>query len=281
MTSSNQAQIDYWNADVGRRWTDSQERLDALIGPMGHAALRAASAVPGERVIDIGCGCGDTALALASAVGPSGSVLGVDVSAPMLARARERVAAAGLANVSFVQADAAAGGLPGDRDLLFSRFGVMFFADPQAAFLALRRALRSGGRIAFVCWRAFAENPWAFVPAMAGIQALGVTPPQTDPHAPGPFAFADADRVRAILAAAGFAQIGVEAFEAPMRMGDSLEAAANLSLEIGPLARLIADAGADRSRVAGAVAAALSAHRGADGSVALPGRVWIVTARNP
>lgn len=274
---SNQAQIDFWNADGGRRWTERQAWLDALIAPFGAEALRVAAPAVGERVIDIGCGCGDTVLALAKAVGPSGSVLGVDVSAPMLARARQRVTEAGLANVKLLEADASAAPLPAS-DLIYSRFGVMFFADPATAFAALRRGVKPGGRMAFACWRAFAENPWALIPAMAGIQALGVAPPPPDPHAPGPFAFADADRVRAILEGAGFGNVAITPFEAPMRLGAGTEEAARMSLEVGPLAALLRESGADPAPVIAAVAKALAPHAGA-GGVALAGRVWIVTAR--
>ena len=213
-------------------------------------------------------------------MGASGQVLGVDVSAPMLARARERALALGVANVRFQEGDASAAALPGGRDLLFSRFGVMFFADPTAAFAHMRGALRPGGRTAFVCWRTFQENPWALLPAMAGVRALGIAPPKPEPHAPGPFAFADAARLRTILADAGFSAIAIEPFDAPMRVGATAEDAAVRSMRIGPLAALLRESGGEGiEKVAAAVAEALAPHATAAG-VILPGATWIVTARS-
>jgi SAM-dependent methyltransferase len=274
---TNEAQIAFWNADGGRRWTERQEWLDQLLAPFSAASLAAASPKAGERIIDVGCGCGDTTLALARAAGPTGAVLGVDVSAPMLARAKARAAEAGLANATFMEADASVASLPAS-DLLYSRFGVMFFADPVAAFTALRNALKPGGRLAFACWRAFMDNPWALIPAMAGIQALGVAPTPPDPTAPGPFAFADSARVRTILESARFADVALAPFDAPLRLGAALDEAARMSLEVGPLAALLRETGADPAPVIAAVSKALEPYAGPNG-VALEGRIWIATAR--
>lgn len=275
--TANADQIAFWNETGGRRWTERQAQMDAVLAPMSAAALSAAAAQPGERVLDVGCGCGDTSLRLAEHVGPSGHVVGVDVSAVMLARARER--AEGIAHLRFLEADASAAALPGPFDLLFSRFGVMFFEDPVAAFTHLRASIAPGGRLAFVCWRAFADNPWALVPTRAAMQALGVAPPSPDPEAPGPFAFASEARIRRILEGAGFGAITVTPFDAQMHLGDSLEAAVRQSFEIGPLARLLSEAPAGaEERVRAAVLAALQPHE-TSGGVALSGATWIVTAR--
>ncbi|MFI5298725.1 MAG: class I SAM-dependent methyltransferase, partial [Polyangiales bacterium] len=150
--------IAFWNGRAADRWTRDQARLDLSLRPFGDAAMRAAAVKPGERVVDVGCGCGDTTIALAAQVGSSGHVLGVDVSAPMLARAGER--SAHLANVTYVEQDATLLDATTRANALFSRFGVMFFATPERTFKALAGALAPGGRIAFVCWRAFADNPW-------------------------------------------------------------------------------------------------------------------------
>ena len=280
-SSGNQDQIDFWNTAGGLRWTEEQEWLDAWLAAFSEAALHAAAATVGEKVIDIGCGCGATTLALGGAVGAGGQVLGVDVSAQMLARAEQRAHAFGLANVRFQLDDASAAAVPAGRDLLFSRFGVMFFADPTAAFTHMRGALRSGGRLTFVCWRAFADNPWALIPTIAALKALDVALPKLDPHAPGPFAFADAARLKTVLANAGFADIAIAPCEAPLTMGASVEAAALVSMRVGPLARVMREHdGADLDRVLAAVAAALAPYASPEG-VVLPGATWIVTARSP
>lgn len=276
MAAGNDEQIAFWNEDVGRRWTQQQERLDRLIAPFGQEAMRVASAQAGERVLDVGCGCGDTTLALAKAVGAGGAVLGVDVSAPMLARAQERAGA--IANLRFEKADASIAPLRGPHDLIFSRFGVMFFSDPAAAFAHLHGALKPGGRMAFACWRAFAENPWVSVPSFAAMRVLGPPRVAPDPHAPGPFAFADAERVRGILETAGFTRIKIAPFDAAMSVGGDLDDAMTTTLQVGPVSAMMREAGDDqRAAVTAAVRDALSAHVGPDG-VMMTGATWIVSA---
>src|SRR5882672_4013246 len=201
MTEVNRAQIDYWNHAGASRWVAHQERLDRSFQPIDVAVQARAAAAPDEHVVDVGCGCGGSTLALAERVGPRGSVLGVDVSAPMLARARER--AASLPWVGFTEADATTHRFEPDADLLYSRFGVMFFDDPARAFANLRAALRNSGRMCFVCWRSPAENPWFTVPVAAAERVLGPLPP-LPPNAPSPFALADQERVHALLTSAGF-----------------------------------------------------------------------------
>jgi len=280
MAGDNAQQVADWNGAVGERWAADQERTDQLIRAHGEAALAAGKATAGEDVLDIGCGCGDTSLALAHAVGETGRVVGVDVSAPMLAVARRR--ANGIAHLTFLEADASRADLNGPYDLFFSRFGVMFFDDPPAAFAHMRAALKPGGRLAFVCWRAAAENPWAALPAQAARKASGMDMPLADPTAPGPFAFGDKDHVANILSAAGFTGITFTRFEAPMYLGSSARSAAEGAVRIGPASRVARDAPAERLPVIlDAIEAALSPLAAADGSIALPGRTWIVTADSP
>ena len=194
----NAAQIDYWNATAGPSWVAAQEGLDIELRPWGEKAIATLAPVAGARMIDVGCGCGATTLMLAERVGPGGRVLGADISAPMLALARQRAEAAGLAQASFIQADAQTHAFE-PADGVFSRFGVMFFADPAAAFANLRAALTERGRVVFVCWRALEHNPWMGVPVAAIAPLLPQAPQAPQPGAPGPFAFADGDRVHAIL----------------------------------------------------------------------------------
>jgi SAM-dependent methyltransferase len=282
VTEANAEQRTFWNEQAGPLWVAHQERLDRQIGPHGEVALARLAPKPGERVVDLGCGCGDSALALGRAVGPGGRVLGVDVSEPMLARARERAAAAGLANVEFRQADVQIAPLePGGFDAAFSRFGVMFFADPVAAFANVRRALRPGGRLAFVCWRPVAENPWVRVP-MAAAATLVALPPPPPEGTPGPFAFGDSGRVRRILAEAGYEAVEVEPADLPMHPGGGdPDEAASLFLDVGPLAFALREAGADealRAKVHEAVRQAAAAHV-REGRVELGSAIWLVRAR--
>src|SRR5262249_9342980 len=167
-TGPNAEQITYWNEKSGPKWVTEQARLDRMIAPFGAEARTALAPKAGEHIVDVGCGCGETSLQLGRHVTASGGVHGVDISQPMLARARQRAAAAGHAHVRFTPADAQTHAFPCEgADAIFSRFGVMFFADPVAAFANLRQALRSDGRLAFVCWQPMPANPWMAVPLMA------------------------------------------------------------------------------------------------------------------
>ena len=280
VTERNAAQIAYWNDRAAQTWTVFQERLDRAFAGLTARALAKAAVQPGERVLDIGCGCGDTTLALARAAGPGGRVLGVDVSGPMAARARERIAAAGLGQATVVVDDAAAHPFRPDADLLFSRFGVMFFDEPAAAFANLRRAMRPGGRLAFCCWRPLADNPWFSVPLAAARPLLPPEPP-SDPLVPGPFAFADPGRVRAVLEEAGWTDVAVEPGDTPIQMAapGKLDDAVTMAMGVGALARAAMEApDALRTKLEEVVRAALAPLDGPEG-FRLPGAVWLVTAR--
>lgn len=278
---ANQEQIRYWNEQGGPRWVQRQQQLDAQINPLGLAAMQRASVTRGERVLDIGCGCGQTSLELAQRVGASGSVVGIDISQPMLTRARERQQELGITNLEFLQADAQTYPFVRERfDLLFSRFGVMFFADPAAAFANLHTALRSDGRLCFLCWQALEKNEWAHVLLTAATRHMQPPAPPA-PDAPGPFAFADPDRVCRLLGAGGFKEVSCESYEAELSMGGArtIDEAVEFSLEIGPIARLLSDADTDvRTRVAQAVREALTPYVSQRG-VSLHGAAWIVRAR--
>jgi SAM-dependent methyltransferase len=280
-TGPNAAQIAYWNSEAGPRWVAMQERMDALLAPLLHAALERARPEAGERVLDIGCGCGATLLELAGRIGSGGSVLGVDVSAPMLGRARERVQANALAHVRLTLSDAATHAFaPGAFNLAFSRFGVMFFDDPVGAFANIRTALAATGRLVFVCWAPPQDNPWLLMPLAAARPHLPPQP-EADQNAPGPFAFADPDRVRGILAGAGYATVDIARHDAAMRIcgPGEIEEAARFAVESGPVGRAMAGATSDqRAAAEQAVLAELRRIEGPDG-ITLPGSVWIVSAR--
>ncbi len=279
MSMSNDDQIERWNTVTGQTWAELQAEIDALIQPLGLEAIDALAPSPGEHVLDIGCGCGQSSLDLAERVGAQGQVTGVDVSTPMLEVARGRSSAGVHRPVAFRRIDAQTDSLgEAGFDAAYSRFGVMFFSDPDAAFANIARALKPGGRLAFVCWRAFAENLWMREPWDA---ALPVLPPQApaDPTAPGPFAFADADRVRAILAAAGFAAVDIRPYDLAIG-GAAIDDTLRLALRVGPLASALREAPERRDAVAAAVKARLALRLTADG-VRMPAAVWIVTALRP
>jgi ubiquinone/menaquinone biosynthesis C-methylase UbiE len=278
------AQIEYWNGPAAQRWVSYQLELDRALAPFGTAALERAAVQAGQHVLDVGCGCGATSLALAQNVTRTGAVLGLDISSGMLARAREH--AAGLPQLRFHEGDAASFvSTPeaGAFDVVFSRFGVMFFADPTAAFAHLRTQLRAKGRCVFVCWRALADNPWTQI-ALEVVQSLVPDPaPAAAAGAPGPFAFAERARLEQVLPRAGFARTSIERFDAPVALstGDSPEddaAAVDFAQQAGPAARLLV--GASPALVAEArraIAKRLEPHRTPRGIV-LTGSTWLVEA---
>ena len=276
---SNAEQIEYWNSKVGDTWARMQARLDRAFTPVTAALLSVAAPQPGEDVLDVGCGTGETTLALAGAVGEDGAATGVDISDALLARARERADEL-LCDADFLNADAATFDAEPGFDLIISRFGVMFFDDPVAAFANLHRLAAPGGRLVFACWQPPAENLWATLP-MQALAALLPEQPAADPHAPGPFAFADPARVEAILAAAGWQDIAFDDLPFEMVVGegeDPIASAVQFNLRIGPAARLVRDAGPEAEAAAPAVLAAALAPYRIDDGVALPGAVWLVSA---
>ena len=280
---ANPAQAEYWNTGRGEQWVTHQEALDARFAGVRDALLARAAPGPGERALDIGCGTGATTLALAERVGPGGAVLAVDISAPMLAVARARCAARGLDQVRLLCADAQSHAFErASYDLLVSRFGVMFFSDPVAAFGNLRQALRPGGRLAFVCWGPLADNPWFALPLAAGVRRLG-PPDPTPPRAPGPLAFAETSYVQQILAGAGFAGIGVETVTESLACARSAAEEAAFARLVGPLARLIqsrAPAPALIEAMVEDVTASFAPWQNATG-VHIPATLHYVTARRP
>jgi SAM-dependent methyltransferase len=270
----NDAQIDYWNGAAGNVWAAQQARLDRQLAPLGRATQQALAARPGERLLDVGCGSGDSTLELGAAVGPAGRVVGVDVSRPLLDVARARRPPA---HVTFVEGDAQTLTFAEPFDGVYSRFGVMFFADPVAAFANLRRALRRGGRLAFVCWRALEENPALTVPVSAAAKLLPPPPPPPDPAAPGPFSLADRGRIARLLEAAGFADARIVAHDEAIG-GNDLEATVELAMQVGPLGARLREHPDRRGAVIDAVRGALAPYL-VDGVARLPSASWIVTAR--
>jgi SAM-dependent methyltransferase len=277
----NADQIAFWNGPAGQRWTNRQQAQDIMLAPVADILIDRAKAGVGERIIDVGCGCGATTFALAQKVGPAGRVFGIDVSAPMLGRARQ-IAPKGLP-VDFELADATVYPFePASADLLVSRFGVMFFAAPALSFANMRRALRPSGRMAFACWREPRDNPWLMAPLQAAYKHAPRLP-QPGPDDPGPFSFASEQRVVGILGEAGFTAIEMERCDLSLdiAIGRGLEAAVETAVEIGPAARALEGQPPD------VIAAATHSIRevlspfASGRQVPLAASFWMVTARGP
>jgi ubiquinone/menaquinone biosynthesis C-methylase UbiE len=275
----NADQIAYWNGLGGQHWTDRQPVQDVLLAPISQILIERSGTKAGERIVDVGCGCGSTSIALAELVVPDGFVLGVDISTPMLARARE-LAPKDLP-LEFVLADATVYPFdPGSFDLVTSRFGVMFFADPVVSFANLRQALKASGRLAFACWREPRLNPWMMVPLQAAYKHVPKLP-QLGPEDPGPFAFASEERVNRILREAGFAGIRMEPRDLTLDLaiGRGLDAAVQGALEIGPASRALAEHPEDvRAAAMRSIREALMPFVRGE-SVPVGGAIWVVTAR--
>ncbi len=279
----NAAQIQFWNETAGEKWVDYQKAIDAHARPFGLLAMDRASILSGERVLDVGCGCGDTTFELARRVGKTGELTGIDLSSIMLARARESAGDLGLTHVRFINADEQTYAFqPQSVDLFYSRFGIMFFTDPQKAFENLFRALRLGGRFAFVCWQEFKKNLWALVPTEAVAKHIDIPP--SIPDAPGPFAFANAERLGGVLSKVGFHQIefAESIKDVPLGAGGDLDAAVDFLYQMGPAAAAIRQAGQPEKRgvLLDALREAVAPYQTPQG-VHMQAAAWIVTGCRP
>src|SRR5216684_6425441 len=274
----NADQIAYWNGPGGQHWTERQQVQDTLLAPVSDILIDRAKPTAGERIVDVGCGCGATTIAFARKVGPTGHVFGIDVSAPMLARARQ-IASAEMP-VDFVLADATVYPfVSASFDLMVSRFGVMFFAEPAVSFANMRRALRPTGRLTFACWRDPRDNPFFMAPLQAVYKHVPKLP-QLGPEDPGPFSFASEARVHRILGEAGFSGIEMEPcnLSLDIAVGRGLDAAVEAALEIGPAARAVAEQPPDvRAAAANSIREALAPFARGQ-AVPLAASIWIVTA---
>ncbi|MGA7805995.1 class I SAM-dependent methyltransferase [Bradyrhizobium sp.] len=275
----NADQIAYWNGPGGQRWSNRQAQQDILLAPVSNVLIERAAAKPGNRILDVGCGCGATSIALAEGVAPSGFVLGVDISAPMLSQAR--LLAPKDAPLDFVLADATVYPFdPASFDLLVSRFGVMFFAEPSVSFANLRRALRPEGRLTFACWREPRDNPWMMAPLQAVYQHVPRLP-QLAADDPGPFAFASEERVNRILSEAGFKGVAMERVDLSLdiAIGRGLEFAVETALQIGPASRALEGHPDEVRAAARASVRDMLTPLVRGESLPLAGSIWIVTAR--
>jgi SAM-dependent methyltransferase len=278
--SANLEQAEYWNSLIGPKWVLLQAEIDQRLQPLNAILTERAGIAAGHRVIDVGCGTGDLALHLAEVVGPGGAVLGADLSAPMLALAERRRAERGRGHLRFLQIDAQTHAFePAAYDLALSRFGVMFFGDPVAAFRNLLRALRPSGRLTFVCWAPIEKNPWFEIPMAAGVRWLGPVEPQP-PRAPGPFALSEAAYVEQVLGAAGYADIDIAPVEAVLPGAPTAAQEADFVCNMGPLARLLREREPDEPTLRRIVADVAGRFRQfeTDAGMRIPATVYCVTA---
>jgi SAM-dependent methyltransferase len=212
---------DGWNGSAGRHWVAHEDRHDRMLASLTSRLVRAAGVSVDDKILDIGCGCGETSR-IAARKASGGEVLGVDISGPILDRARARAEQEGLRNLRFEQADAESAPLPPAHfDLAMSRFGIMFFNDPQAGFDTIARALRPGGRFAFLCWQEALQNEHIVVP-FSVLAGYGTLPDIGTPGAPGPFSLADPDRIRELLTKAGCGDVRIEPVQEPLRVGSDV-----------------------------------------------------------
>lgn len=281
MNQDNSEQADFWTAQAGPKWVAQQGLLDALMQPVLDGVLSRAPLKTGDSVLDIGCGTGASTLQAARIVGDTGRVLGADISPTMLAHAQSR--AAGQANIAFAEADAAHHGFePARFDQMISRFGVMFFAEPEPAFSNILKGLRPGAHVTFASWGPFPENPWFSLAVQAAKEVLGA-PPSVDPDAPGPFAFRDVARVEAILKGAGFDAVHADVAEIALTPPGTRAQVAEMATSIGPAARTVEyfqGSAADSAAIAARVNEALEPYETPEG-VRVPAKINFFSARRP
>jgi SAM-dependent methyltransferase len=279
--TSNSAQAEFWNSVASRAWADQHERQDRALAGLAAAALGFAAPRAGERVLDIGCGSGTTVLELATRIGPSGHVLGADISQTSVARARERIAAAGLRQAEVICADVATHPFASDSfDLVFSRLGVMFFNDPTAAFINVHRAMKPAGRLAVAVFRRASENPWPSAPVAAVRHLLPPMPPP-GPEEPGMFSWGDPARVQRILEDAGFREVSMTPVDLEYQLagaGGAAEAA-EFSLLFGPLTRILPDLPPEQREAVRSALEGFFQGLVTPQGVALATAFWVVQAR--
>jgi len=275
---ANASQIDFWNSAAGVHWVNSQETMDHTLSVFGQLAIEPLAITHGSTILDVGCGCGDTTLALAH---EGAEVTGVDISAPMLARANDRKVSVPDATIKFLQADAANHKFTDQYfDAVYSRFGLMFFDDPVAAFSNIRRAMKVAAKLSFVCWQPAAQNQWMRVPLAAALAHMEA-PPTPPAGTPGPFAFGDEKYTASLLSAAGFTDVRLVAENRAMRFvinpGQTL---GQQFAEMGPLGRLV-QAAPDplKQQIFDSITAALQDFIEGD-AVVMDGAVWCVAATN-
>ena len=274
----------FWNNVLVAKFERFREILQRGLSLHSEVPLRSLTLAPGARVLDVGCGWGDTAIELARLVGPTGYVLGLDCCDPFLESGRRDAKAAGLGNVKFVAADVQTYRFAPDYDFVFSRFGMMFFGNPVAAMRNIRTAMKPGARLMFIVWRSLADNAWMRVPKEIALEHLPPPGENAQTCGPGPFSMANPEVVTAQLKAAGFVDAKFERVDGPVRIGSSADEAVAFQLALGPAGEIVREAGplaeSRRPEIESALKIALGRHLH-DGAVVMQSSSWTITARNP
>ena len=280
----NQQQKDMWNGRAGASWVRHNTLLEQLLAEPGRRCMDSLSLPSGAELLDVGCGCGNQTLEWASRLDTDSTVTGVDISEPMLALAEELKVAnqsALNATIEFVEGDASDSLFPNETfDAIYSRFGVMFFADPTAAFATLRETLKPEGQLGFVCWQSPALNPFFTAPMQAALSVLP-PPPPAKPGAPGPFGLADRDVIERVLTDAGFTALKIEPLTLQLSVGSSqsFDEIFEELIQIGPAAALIAESDpALKEPARAAVYERLSEFYSSKKGVSFEANFWLVNA---
>lgn len=274
----------FWNNVLVAKFERFRNILLDGLSYHSEVPLRRLAIAQGAKALDVGCGWGDTAIQLAKRVGPGGSVLGLDCCDAFLEKGRKDAAEAGLANIRFVAADVQTHRFEPEYDFCFSRFGMMFFSNPVAAMRNVRSALKPGGRLMFITWRALAENPWMEVPKKIALSFLPPPGENAQTCGPGPFSMASPEVVGAQLKAAGFEDARFEPIDGEVMIGATVEQAMEFQLALGPAGEIVREAGAlaekRRPEIEAALRAELARHQ-RDGKVFMRSGSWTITARKP
>lgn len=276
--------VDFWNEILVPKFIRFKH---VLVDGLTHHSARVFPGLPvreGDRVVDVGCGFGDTAIQLAERVGPSGFVTGIDCCDAFLDWGRDDARSRGIDNVEFINADVQTHPFNGDRDFCFSRFGTQFFENPVAALRNMRTSLKPGGTMTMIVWRTVDDNPWLGVPKQIVLDFL--PPPGEDARScgPGPFSMADQEMVTKQLEIAGYGNIEFERIDAPLQVGNNPDDAVEFQLALGPAGEVYREAGEDAERQRDEIVAALKkelTRYETDEGIVMDSSSWKISARNP
>jgi len=277
--------VQFWNEVLAPKFIRFKHILVDGLSRHSEAVFPALPVRPGDRVLDVGCGFGDTAIRLAERVGPEGTVVGIDCCDAFLDFARKETAARGLKNVSFMRGDAEIA-LPAENfDFVFARFGTMFFANPVAGLRNMRKALRPGGRMVHIVWRRRVDNPWLSMAKDVVLRFLPEPGADAQTCGPGPFSMADEQTVTAMMRAAGYENIEFRRVDAPVLVGKDVKDAIAFQLAIGPAGEVFREAGAlaeeKRAEIEAALAEAINRQRVATEGIVMDSSSWVISATNP